>query len=64
MDIVTSYSLAHIHSLESYCRQSINPDATGLAGLQWDSAKLHQVGVKDHMSYDDAFVIEEVCSSL
>ena len=45
---------------ELYHRQSFDPNASGLASLQWDSAELIQIGVKDHMSYDDAFTIEEV----
>ena len=49
-----------IHSIEEYHRQSFNPNAPGLASLQWDSAELFQIGVQDHMSYDDAFTIEEV----
>ena len=52
--------MVHIQPIESYCRQSFNPNASGLASLQWDSAELLQIGVKDYMSYDDAFVIEEV----
>ena len=49
-----------IHFIEEYCRQSFNPNAPGLASLQWDSAELFKIGVQDHMSYDDAFTIEEV----
>ena len=49
-----------IHSLEVYHRQSFDPNAPGLASLQWDSAELLQIGVKNHMSYDDAIAIEEV----
>ena len=51
-----------IYFIEEYCRQSFNPNAPGLASLQWDSAELFQIGVQDHMSYDDAFTIEEVYS--
>ena len=43
-----------------YRRQSFDPNAPGLDSLQWDSAELLQIGVQDHMSYDDAFTIEEV----
>ena len=49
--------LVYIHLLDAYHRQAI---ATGLANLQWDSAELLQIVVKDRMSYKDAFVIEEV----
>ena len=45
---------------EEYCRQAFDPNAPGLDSLQWDSAELLQIGVQDHMSYDDAFTIEEV----
>ena len=31
-----------------------------MASLQWDSAELLQIGIQDHMSYDDAFTIEKV----
>ena len=54
------YTLVHIHILEEYCRQSFDPNAPGLASLQWDSAELFQIGVKDDMSDDDAFALEEV----
>ena len=53
-----------IDSVEEYHRQSFKPDAPGLASLQWDSAELFQIGVQDHMSYDDAFTIEEVSLNL
>lgn len=43
-----------------YTRKAFNPKAPGLASLQWDSAELLQIGVRDHMSYDDAYTIEEV----
>ena len=52
--------LVYIHLLDAYHRQAVNPYATGLASLQWDSAELLQIVVKDRMSYKDAFVIEEV----
>ena len=44
----------------AYCRQSFDPNSPGLASLQWDSAELLQIGVKEQMSFDDAFTIEEV----
>ena len=34
------------HLLEKYVRKSFNPDAEGLAGLQWDSAELFKVNKK------------------
>jgi len=43
-----------------YCRRAFNPNAPGLASLQWDSAELTSIGVHDQMSYDDAFTIEKV----
>ena len=46
-----------------YRRQSFDPNAPGLASLQWDSAELLQIGAKEQMSYDDAFTIEEVAIS-
>ena len=49
---------------EPYKRKAFKPEASGLASLQWDSAELLQVGVSDHMSYDDAFTIEEVVTNL
>ena len=49
-----------IHYTEEYCRQAFDPNASGLDSLQWDSADLLQIGVQDHMSYDDAFTIEKV----
>jgi len=45
---------------EAYCRKAFDPNAPGLASLQWDSAELLQIGVQDQMSYDDAFTMEEV----
>ena len=49
---------------EHYKREAyaFDPKATGLDSLQWDSAELLQIGVRDHMSYDDAFTIEKVKS--
>ena len=57
----SSCSIYYLNNfIEEYCRQSFDPSASGLASLQWDSAKLFQIGIHDHMSYDDAFTIEEV----
>ena len=49
---------------QNYKRKALDPEATGLASLQWDSAELLQIGVQDHMSYDDAFTIEKVVINL
>ena len=49
---------------ERYTRQAFNPNASGLASLQWDSAELIQIGVQEQMNYDDAFTIEEVCNEI
>jgi len=43
-----------------YSRRAFNPNAPGLASLQWDSAELTSIYVHDQMSYDDAFTIEKV----
>ena len=67
MAIAINYSYVVVHTIkfiystgETYRRQAFDPNAPGLASLQWDSADLFQIGVQDHMSYDDAFTIEEV----
>ncbi|XP_065902252.1 inositol 1,4,5-trisphosphate receptor type 2-like [Dysidea avara] len=49
---------------ERYTRQAFDPDAPGLASLQWDSAELLQIGVQNQMSYDDAFATEQVDDNL
>ncbi|XP_065909470.1 inositol 1,4,5-trisphosphate-gated calcium channel ITPR1-like [Dysidea avara] len=49
---------------ERYTRQTFDPNASGLASLQWDSAELIQIGIQEQMNYDDAFTIEEVDSKL
>ena len=49
---------------EQYKRESFNPEALGLASLQWDSAELLKIGVQDHMSYDDVFTVEKVVMNI
>ena len=43
-----------------YTRKAFNPSAYGIASLQWDSAKLYQIEVGDHVRKDDTFIIEKV----
>ena len=43
-------------------RKAFNPNAPGLAKLQWDFAELFQISVQDEMNYHDAFAIEEVAN--
>lgn len=43
-----------------YTRKAVKLEDSGLAGLQWDSAELREIGVQTEMSYDDAFIIEKV----
>ena len=49
---------------KNYTRKTFDPKAPGLASLQWDSAELFQIGVQNQMSYDDAFTIEEVVTTV